>query len=131
MFSNCKCYSFLIFFLILKSCSKDNELKDVFVGGNPYNEPSIPYISVIKSEQINCNIVAIDIRINDQNIPDTLNYTHVYIKTPIGGPVITKKKKDIFMNARCDFENEFVLSLYNKDLQLNSSEVFYYFKTNP
>lgn len=120
------CWLFVLF-----SCKKENELNDVFLSNSPYENPSNPYITVVKSEQINCNIVAINIRINEENFPDTLNYTHVYIETPIGGPVITKKKRDIFLNARCDFNNEFVLSLYNKDLQLNSAEVVYFFKTNP
>ena len=102
-----------VLFCLLSGCEKDNELEDVVIY-NPHENLDLPHIEVIRVADIDCNNVAITVKVLEENIPDSISYSSVYYEDPFGKSFWTVRTENVRVQANCGGSSTYKLALYNR-----------------
>lgn len=121
-------YSFFLLsiILIMTSCS-ENELEGI-QANNPYDVEEADYVSMTNIRQQSCEIILIDLVINENSIPKGLEFSHVIIENESNNRSRQiSQYNDIYLKIPCNQSVKFRLYLFNKTLnQLSAASVYTY-----
>jgi len=110
--------------IFLMACSKEDELEGVTIS-NPYDVPTTEYVSVVGVERINCDLIIMDLRLNQENIPDTLNFESYLIKGEDNVAIKSSKVDTVYVPVICDEINLLRITLFDETRGLESKPTFY------
>lgn len=104
----------LLFSFLLFACKKD-ELEGSTLQPNPFEEQTKPIFEITAKQYADCSVIFMDLKVLEENLPDTLRYTHFQVEDPFGHTFITQKTTRIATASRCNQRNEYRVALYNDD----------------
>ncbi len=111
--------------LLFYSCNKDNDFEDVTLE-NRYANEVVDFVTIDNSELLSCNVVKLFFSVKNENLPDSITYTHVLFKKEINTAVkIPKNNESVILNINCDAPTTFFITLYNEDLNKESNTSMY------
>jgi hypothetical protein len=111
--------------LLFYSCNKDNDFEDVTLE-NRYANEVVDFVTIDNSELLSCNVVKLFFSVKNENLPDSITYTHVLFKKEINTAVkIPKNNESVILNINCDTPTTFFITLYNEDLNKESNTSMY------
>lgn len=111
------------------SCEKENLLEGVDLPKNEYENTTEVFASITGASQITCTLISVDIKIYEERIPDTVEYTHVRIYGPVD-EVVTTDKSTAVIKARCDQVSEYKVTLYKETPERESTASNFEFTTS-
>ena len=111
--------------LLFYSCNKDNDFEDVTLE-NRYANEVVDFVTIDNSELLSCNVVKLFFSVKNENLPDSITYTHVLFKKEINTAVkIPKNNESVILYINCDTPTTFFITLYNEDLNKESNPSMY------
>lgn len=119
-------YAFFLlsFTLIITSCS-ENELEGV-QANNPYDVEEADYVSMTNIRKQSCEVILIDLVINEHSIPKGIEYSHVIIENESNNRSrLVSQYNDIYLKIPCNQSVKFSLYLFNKTLNQRSAASVY------
>lgn len=114
-------FSMLLVTVILTSCEKENLLEGIELN-NPYDLEVVNYIEIINVRQLGCETIEIDLKLNTENIPPSLNYTHFVLKRSNSSArkINLNITTDIKFLVDCNTEDQIFMTLYDDVTDLES-----------
>jgi len=110
--------------LALTACKKEKELADLQT--NPNQDLSKPHIEVISLTKLNdCNEAYFSVRVLEENVPDSINYTSVMYEDPFGHRFWTVRTSEVKVASKCNEPSTYYLSLYNRFDKLEGNKMAY------
>lgn len=116
-------YAF-IFSCLFVTCTID-KLDDVELKVNEFENPALPFVTVDQAVAINNSILMIDVTVHQDRFPSSIDDSLIAIITPLGGTVITEKRRNIFIGKLESGISKYEIGLFERETeQISATSTF-------